>query len=110
MTPTPLNFEGRTYRIAPVIRLICEIEDELGGIPQLAADFSSNGWRISDLVSLVHMMLASAGKETDYSVLGNRVLEEGVGKYLLAAQRFLCGLTPRPASTALTGGAFPADK
>lgn len=96
MTPVPLNYERRVYRIKPDIQLVCEIEDELGGIPRLLEDFSSNAWRLSDLVTLVHMMLASAGKQTDYVALGNKILEEGAEKYLQAALRLLQDITQPP--------------
>lgn len=85
----PLRFENRVFAVAPAFALVREIEDELGSIAALRDNFSHGGWQVTDLVTLVQMMLQSAGKTVDYVSLGNIMLHEGLMPYLSAAQVFL---------------------
>ncbi len=85
----PLKLENRVYAVAPTFALVREIEYELGGIADLRRKFLSDGWKVSDLVVLVQMMLQAAGKTVDYVELGNALLREGIAHYLAAAQVFL---------------------
>ena len=82
-------FDGRIYKVMPDINLICEIESELGGIAQLLENFTDGSWRVSDLVTMTHMMLAAAGREIDYRTLGNKMISEGLESYRHTACRFL---------------------
>jgi hypothetical protein len=85
----PLRFEQRVYTVTPDFTLIREIERELGGIAALKENFGCGGWLVSDLVSLMQMLLQAAGKTVDYILLGNAMLKEGLLQYLAAAQVFL---------------------
>ncbi len=67
--------------VMPTMSLICQIEDEVGGIPYLLELLQSEKWKVLDIVTLVHMMLAETGTSYDYHDLGNRILKEGVRRY-----------------------------
>ena len=69
--------------------LVLQIEDELGSTAALLEKFSGNSWKISELVTLVHILLHGAGQEADYLALGNRMLKEGLDHYLTSALSFL---------------------
>ncbi len=89
MNGTPLRFGNRVYIVSPDFPLVREIEHELGSIAALLERFSQQSWEVSDLVTLTHMMLQSAGETVDYLRLGNTMLREGLGRYLSTAQSFL---------------------
>ena len=84
-----INFEKRTYNIEPSFKIICEIEDELGAIPQLADKFLRDKWAITELVTLIHIILNAMGKNIDYIELGNKILNDGLDAYLKFATQFL---------------------
>lgn len=84
-----LGFDNRIFLVEPDMRLICEIEDELGSIAALAEKFSRQEWKVTELVSLIHMLLAQAGQEIDYRILGNRMMKEGLAGYVSIALSFL---------------------
>lgn len=75
--------------VAPDMRLVAEIEEELGGVPALLEKFILGGWAVAELVALVHMMLHAAGRTEDYRVLGDQMIAEGLAPYRLAAMAFL---------------------
>ncbi len=85
----PLKLDNKVYAVRPTFALVREIEVELGGVADLRAQFAGDGWRVSDLVALIQMMLQAAGRTVDYAALGNALLNEGVAHYLAAAQVFL---------------------
>jgi hypothetical protein len=85
----PLRFENRLFVIKPDFSLVREIENELGSISTLRENFLRNGWLVSDLVTLVQMLLQAAGRSVDYLLLGNAMLCEGLMDYLAAVQVFL---------------------
>ena len=85
----PLRFKNKVYAVNPVFELVREIEHELGGIAELEERFADMSWEVSDLVTLIHMMLQAAGETVDYLSLGNAMLKEGLGRYLSSAQSFL---------------------
>ncbi len=85
----PLRFGDKVYIVIPDFSLVREIEHELGGLAALRENFSRQGWTISDLVTLIHMMLQAAGETVDYLLLGDTMLREGLGRYLAAALAFL---------------------
>jgi hypothetical protein len=85
----PLRFENRLFIVKPEFTLVREIENELGSISALQENFSRNGWLVSDLVTLMQMLLQAAGKSVDFILLGNAMLREGLVQYLAAAQVFL---------------------
>lgn len=78
------SFDNRDYVLTPGFALVREIEEELGGISLLRGRFLQNRWEVSELVTLMQMMLQAAGETVDYDVLGGRMLEEGMGRYLVA--------------------------
>ena len=84
-----VRFENRVYIVNPDFDLMREIENELGSAPALLDRFTQRSWTISELVTITHMMLQATGKTVDYLSLGNTMLKEGLGNYLLSAQSFL---------------------
>ena len=86
---TPLQFRNKVYIVRPDLRLVQEIENELGSLVELLEGFSGRTWKVSELVTVIHMMLAAAGETVDYFFLGNLMLREGLGRYLSAALLFL---------------------
>jgi len=84
-----LRFKGKVYAIVPDFSLMREIEHELGPAPYLLHRFLTKQWKVSELVTLVQMLLQSAGETVDYCDLGNAILKEGVQKHLVSAQSFL---------------------
>lgn len=85
----PFRFENRVYVIRPDFRFVREIEEELGSLPALQEKFSRKDWRVSDLVTLAHMMLQAAGRTVDYVFLGDLMLKEGLDRYLPSVRSFL---------------------
>jgi hypothetical protein len=84
-----LNFKNNSYKVSPNFSLIMEIEEELGNICVLHHDFCHKKWKICDLVSLIHMMLASVGVVVDYQKLGNHILKQGIDGYCTIIKQFL---------------------
>lgn len=84
-----LCFKNKVYLVQPDFELIREIEGELGSAILLLESFSQKSWKVSDLVTMVHMMLQAAGETVDYFLLGNQMLKEGVSRYLSAVLSFL---------------------
>lgn len=76
------------YTVKPDMRLLLQIEQELGALPQLAERFLRQHWHFADLVSLLHMLLQHSGKTLDYMTLGNLVLQAGVAESHRAVLRF----------------------
>jgi hypothetical protein len=85
----PVRYENRVFIITPDFSLVREIENELGSISALRENFLRSGWLVSDLVTLMQMLLQAVGKPVDYILLGNAMLREGLAHYLAAAQVFL---------------------
>lgn len=83
-----IALKGCAYKVTPDFALVCDIEDELGGIAGLAARFSKGEWKVSELVTLVHMLLQAAGRTDDYRELGNAILSEGVDGHVASVSRF----------------------
>ncbi|MDD9901055.1 MAG: hypothetical protein OXT65_08770 [Alphaproteobacteria bacterium] len=75
--------------LAPDMFLVQEIEEEIAPIPVLLAQLAGDRWRVSDLVSLVHMMRARSGTEQDYSALGAEMMRSGMESFRTAALVFL---------------------
>lgn len=81
---------GKTgFLVRPKMALVCQIEDEIGGLPLVLANFRGRGWKLGDLVALVHMMLAEEGTSYDYHELGNHILSAGTGYYHGKVTEFL---------------------
>ena len=74
-----IRIGGVQYTVKPDMPLLLQIEQELGGLPQLARLFRSHHWHVADLVSLLHMILQHSGKTLDYMMLGNLLLQSGLG-------------------------------
>jgi hypothetical protein len=96
MTGISFLHRGRNIRIAPDMHLLLDIESELGPLPALHRAFGAEGWRLSELAALIHMLLESAGIEEDYLALGDEMLESGLGRYLGVARELLDVVTCRP--------------
>lgn len=92
MTTFALTYDNTVYRLKPAMRTVCMIEEELGPIPTLCAHLQQDKWRVSDLVTLVHILLDSAGKPVDYMTLGDRILADGTQRYREAVLQFLITL------------------
>ena len=84
-----VKFQNNEYSVAPNMPLLCEMEDELGNLGRLHHNFCHETWKICDVVSIVHMMLASVDVAVDYQKLGERILKEGVVQYSQAVKGFL---------------------
>ena len=84
-----LSFKNRVYQIEPKFELISEIEDELGSAPELLNRLLGDKWKVSELVTVVHILLHYAGRNIDYIDLGNQIIAEGIDKYLLSVKEFL---------------------
>jgi len=85
----PLRHNNRLIIVKLDFLLVREIEDEFGGLPALQEKFANNNWQVSDLVTLVQMLLQAAGSTVDYVLLGNTMLREGLPHYLATVQAFL---------------------
>ena len=73
---------GKTqFLIRPKMALICQIEDEICGLPQLLQKLRGGDWTLCDLVTLLHIMLAEEGVSYDYYDLGNHILAAGSAVY-----------------------------
>ena len=84
-----IAFDNRVYRISPGMRLVCEIEDELGPLPLLHERLATDMFSLSELVALTQMLLQAAGRMVDYIELGDRMLQEGIAAHALAARKFI---------------------
>jgi len=87
-----IMFEGRAYKIEPNFEIVCEIEEELGAVSTLADKFVRDKWAVSELVTLVHIVLQYSGRTIDYVELGNKIVNDGVNAYLKFANQFLTSL------------------
>jgi hypothetical protein len=84
-----IRFDSKIYSIVPEITIIADIEDELFGVALLLHKFSHQEWKVSELVTVVQMLLQSAGQTVDYRLLGNWIIAEGLEPYLVAVIDFL---------------------
>lgn len=83
-----LTLDGVHYTVRPDMRLLLQIEDELGALPALAEAFRARCWYFTDMISLLHMLLQHSGKTLDYHALGNLVLQTGVAECHRTVLRF----------------------
>jgi hypothetical protein len=90
---TRLRLDGQDYLLRADMRLIAEIEDELGALPVLSARFSTGLWRVTDLVTAVQIALQAQGATFDFYELGDLMLQEGIDACRDAVARLLCGIT-----------------
>lgn len=86
MTATPLRpvalpLGDDIFWVRPDLDLILEIEDELGSLPDLQRRFAEGRWTAGEAITLLHMLLARAGKNTDWRELGQAVLISGLDGY-----------------------------
>jgi hypothetical protein len=84
-----IRFDHKIYTIAPEMGIIADIEDELSGVALLLQKFSHQEWKVSELVTVVQMLLQAAGQTVDYRLLGNQMIADGLGQYLSAVVAFL---------------------
>ncbi|MDE1151397.1 MAG: hypothetical protein PW788_02575 [Micavibrio sp.] len=76
-------------------RLVMDIEQELGPLPQLAEKFLNGGWSLTELVTLRHIMLQAEGSTVDFMELGQRMTGQGFATdYALARQKLFRFLPP----------------
>lgn len=71
------------------MRLVVEIEQELGALAMLRQKFSACVWKVTDLVTLTQMMLQATGTTVDYIELGNEMLRCGLKPFLKAVREML---------------------
>ena len=83
------SFDGRVYKLVPDFNLICEVEEELGGVPELLERFIKKKWQARELTVLMHILLYKAGRNIDFIELGNKLLKEGFEKSANSAKEFL---------------------
>ena len=88
-----LSFDGQTYCPAPRFNTWLEIEDELGSLPALHRRLIDGGWRLAELVAAVQILLAAAGCECDYRLLGDDILRRGADTYRHALERLMRPVT-----------------
>jgi len=70
------------------IRLVLEMEAELGPLPQLAEKFKTGGWAVAELVTVMQMLLQDDEDTVDFMSLGNRMLVQGLGIYVARVNTF----------------------
>jgi hypothetical protein len=73
------------YRVAPDMRLLCEVEAELGSLPALHERFQTRRWQLSELVALIQILLQAGGFSADFMQLGDEILSCGTAVYLKIA-------------------------
>ena len=76
--PVALPYGGETVYVRPDLDLILEIEDELGSLPDLYRRFQGQDWRASEAITIIQIMLASAGRAVDWKCLGRELLGAGI--------------------------------
>lgn len=84
-----ITYRNRLYVVPCDMRLVCEVERELGGLVPLRLKFAQDAWAVGDLVALIQLMLGHVGVTADFMRLGDDMLRFGLARYLSAAQRFL---------------------
>lgn len=77
-----LAFDSHVLTIEPNIRLVSEIEDELGPLAELQSRFSQQKWKVAELVTLIHIILYQAGMLIDYQMLSHKMITDGLAQYL----------------------------
>ena len=86
---TALIFNNVTYNVKPKFEIICEIEEELGAVSDLLLRFMHDDWKVSELVTIIHIALQYTGKTVDYVELGNKMITDGLSDYLNFVSSFL---------------------
>jgi len=76
-----IPLDQKVYQIRLTMDLMCEIEKEMGCFSSLISQFKNEQWSLSEVVTLIHIMLASGGHEIDYMDLGNKILGRGLMPY-----------------------------
>lgn len=84
-----IPYRNQTFNFSPDMRLVIEIEQELGALAMLRQKFSACVWKVTDLVTLTQMMLQAAGATVDYMELGNDMLKAGLAPFLKAVREML---------------------
>lgn len=74
-------YDGRDYTVRVDMPLVCEIEQEIGSLENLRFRLQNGFWKVTDIVTLMHILLASCGRTVDYMELGNKMLQEGIAPY-----------------------------
>ncbi len=90
-----IPYNNRLYKIPADMAAIQEIEEELGALPRLQQKFSGGDWAVTELVSLIHILLSASGRMVDFRTLGTHIIEQGVESYRAIADKWLeTTLTP----------------
>lgn len=76
-----IPFFNRLHPVALDMRMICDIERELGALPALGLRLEQETWTISELVALMQILLQAAGVNADFMELGDDMLKTGLGTY-----------------------------
>ncbi|TAL39645.1 MAG: hypothetical protein EPN97_02150 [Alphaproteobacteria bacterium] len=84
-----IPYRNQNFALTPDMRLVIEIEQELGALAMLRQKFSACVWKVTDLVTLTQMMLQAAGTTVDYMELGNEMLKMGLKPFLAAVREML---------------------
>ena len=84
-----IRFNGKLHAIPVDFGLVQEIERELGGLVSVCVRFSGENWSVTELVTLMQMLLQAAGETVDYFYLGETIMKEGIARYLSSARAFL---------------------
>lgn len=107
---TAIPYDNRLYRIDADMTLVLEIEDELGPLPLLQEKFRAGHWAVTDLVSLMHILLSRAGRSVDFCTLGTHMLQQGLCPYRKIAECWLKSmLAPSPSDRRPANGCGDAD-
>lgn len=72
----------RLAAVQPSFSLIAEIEDEIAPLPVLARRLRLNVWSASEVVSLVQMVLQTAGETRDWRDLADKITGDGFENYI----------------------------
>lgn len=92
-----IPYDNRLYKVEGDMMLVLEVEEELGPLPLLREKFMTGRWAVTDLVSLMHILLSRTGRSIDFCALGTHMLEQGLGRYHKIAEGWLQSmLTPMP--------------
>lgn len=76
-----LPIDKAAFEISPDMKLIIELEDELGSLPDFYARLLNNRWKLCELVSFYHIALSQHHATPDYLQLGDRLLSSDIHTY-----------------------------
>jgi|GEM_PF-5261219 len=95
--PLYIRHAGTAYPVQANMALVLQIEDALGALLPLTADFKSNRWHVESLVTLIQIFLQQAGQDTDFLKLGTDMIGHGLPLYHAQALHILTHITGQTA-------------